>query len=365
MSNPAVKRSKVYLYGFIIWTSWIIFYTIVLKIQTNNDWLNSVMSSAFTYYIYAILSIGIWFTCKRIPFDSMPIPVLILVHFLLSISYSALWLFLTYGLWYLAEGEQIFTYFDFRLVVGWQFLFGMITYLLIAGIFYTIIYYRHFREKELKEAELLGLTRDAEFKALKMQLNPHFLFNALNSINALVTQNPELSRKMVGRLSELLRISLDSRNEMCVPLKEELDFVHLYLELESIRFGDRMNFEETVDEELHDTDFPAMVLQPLIENAVKYGVAEKRGNGRIQLTIMREGERIACRVMNTVPKHSRSRKSKGSANGTGLQNIRRRLHLLYADRYEFSANYGESESFEVIMKIPINADGPDKSTDRR
>ena len=352
------SRIKPLFYGFLAWTFWIVFYTIVFKFQADIHWGGAFIASANTYYIYAILSIGIWLVCKRIPFDRFPLFMLIGIHFFLSIFVSVLWLSMMYGLWYLAEGEIIFEVIGFRSIIGWQFLFGVITYLLIAGLFYTIIYYRQFREKELKEAELKLLTRDAEFKALKMQINPHFLFNALNSINALVTQDPKEARSVIGQLSDLLRISLETREKRLAPLEEELAFVHLYLDIERVRFGDRMKYEERIDDSLLSLPFPTMVLQPLIENAVKHGIAEKRGKGKITLEIGRRMDRVECFVSNTVS-HARGIKRSSASNGTGLENLRRRLDLLYGAEYSYYAGLKDRIVYEATLSFPEKYDGSD------
>ena len=136
---------------------------------------------------------------------------------------------------------------DVRGVIGWQFLFGMVQCFFVAGIFYTITYYRNLKQKEMEQAELKILTRDAELKALKLQINPHFLFNSLNSINALVTKDGTLARKMISQLSELLRMSLESDDKLLIPLKEELDLLHTYLSIEQVRFGDKMTIKEEID----------------------------------------------------------------------------------------------------------------------
>jgi sensor histidine kinase YesM len=296
----------------------------------------------------------VWFICKRIPFGSLAVSLLLFIHFLLSMFFSVLWLGISYGSWYLYAGQEIFEHVQFSTIIGWQFLFGMITYLLIAGVFYTMIYYKQFREKELRETELKLLTRDAEFKALKAQINPHFLFNSLNSINAFVTQAPKQARHMISRLSDLLRISLENRDKMLVPLKEELDFAHLYLEIEKIRFQDRLVYKEQVDPKLLGFLFPAMVFQPLLENAVKYGIAEKRGKGVIDVSIQRRGENIQCMITNLVSNSLKNRPEKGG-KGTGLDNIRKRLDLIFPGAYDFQTFYHNSNRFTASLSIPLRS----------
>ncbi len=350
ISNRGVHRKSDFLHGFLIWTLWVLFYAVFFKIQTSgHSWVVALISSATSYYPFALLSILIWIICRKIPFGMMPVPVLCIVHFFISIVVSILWLGISFGMWYLAEGKAMLNYAELRAIVGWQFLFGMITYLLIAGIFYTIIYYRQYREKQLEEAELKLLMRDAQLKALKMQIHPHFFFNSLNSINALVTRNPKQAREMIAKVSDLLRLSLESRDKMLVPLREELELARLYLDIERIRFRDRMEVQEEVDDDILDVPFPAMVLQPLLENAVIHGISAHRGKGHIRLTLKSYNHRVYCHVSNTMGKQ----KSERSKRGTGLDNIHRRLDLIYSRHYDFHTFLSESGRFDVKLVIPM------------
>ena len=154
---------------------------------------------------------------------------------------------------------------------------------------------------------------------------------------------------MIAKLSELLRLSLESHEKMLVPLKDELDFAHLYLEIEKIRFSSRMQFNEQVDPCLHGLSFPAMVLQPLLENAVKHGIAGKRGRGEISLILDRMESLIRCVIRNTVVK---GKKSKTVSNGTGLNNIRQRLDLLYGKDYSMESGLTEDGWYETLLLVP-------------
>ncbi len=229
----------------------------------------------------------------------------------------------------------------------------LLLYIMILGVILSFRFYKELKERETAEQMLKTLAVEAKLKGLKSQLNPHFLFNALNSINALVTRNPTLSRKMIAHLSDLLRISLDSHDKLLVPLKNELDFAHVYLEIERIRFGKKMKYLEKVDTKLLDIPFPSMVLQPLLENAVKHGVASSRSGGTIELTIKQEGNVLTCMISNTLRKIKSEEYPKLSKNGTGLANIRQRLNLLYGERYGFKAEYKDKNAFEVILSIPL------------
>jgi LytS/YehU family sensor histidine kinase len=231
-----------------------------------------------------------------------------------------------------------------------------VIYVIMSGLVYAFKFYRELKDKEATEETLRRLAAEIELRGLKSQMNPHFLFNALNSISALVTEDPKQAREMIARLSELLRISLERRDRMLVPLQEELDFARLYLGVEHLRFRDRMDVREKVDPELLGVLFPAMVLQPLLENAVKHGIAKKRGKGIIRLEMKRKDKRIKCLISNTVSE-AMIRNSDTVSNGTGLKNIRQRLDLLYKDEYDLSMGYSGKESFDVHLSLPVKDNG--------
>ena len=338
----------------MLWTFWTLFYAVVMYFQIPEiSAIGALISSMAYHYVYALLSVLIWFLCKKIRFDRMNKLLFIFLHFILANFFSALWLFIVYGSWFLAQGESIFEVVNFKNIVGWQFLSGMTVYFLIAGIFYTIIYYRNFKQKQLAEAELKTLTREAELKALKMQMNPHFLFNSLNSINALVTKDPKLARKMISQLSVLLRVSLETSDKLMIPLQEELRLVHTYLSIEQIRFKDKMVFKEKIDPELLPVPFPAMLLQPLIENAVKYGIASSRRGGAIDLIIEKTGNQIVGTISNSVAETRSSVFSKNGKNGLSLNNIRQRLDRMYGKNYFWEIDRSQKNLFKIIFKLPL------------
>ncbi len=340
--------------AFLIWSGWVLFYAAVMFIQIREiPFWAALIASANYNYTYALLSILIWQICKKISFETSQKFFFILLHFFLAISFSVLWLIIVYGSWYLAEGARIFEQVRIREIIGWQYLFGMVQYFLVAGIFYTILYYRNLKQKEIEQAELKILTRDAELKALKLQMNPHFLFNSLNSINALVTKDPASARKMIAQLSDLLRMSLETHDKLFIPLKEELDLVHTYLAIEQMRFGDKMIFKEDVASELLTKLFPAMLLQPLLENAVKHGIASTRAGGTISLTIKQENRQIVGTVVNETAGVALPKISTSENNGISINNIRQRLDRMYGDKYSWQIDQSEMNQFKVEFKLPL------------
>lgn len=350
----STTKSKAIFWAILLCTIWVLFYALVMYLQIGAIpfWV-ALIASANYNYLFGLVSILIWFLCKKIPFDQTNKMLFFSFHFLSAIFCSALWLFLSYGFWYLSEGERIFKQVDVRAIIGWQFLFGMIQYFFVAGIFYTIIYHRNLKQKEVEQAELKILTRDAELKALKLQMNPHFLFNTLNSINALVTKNPALARKMIAQLSELLRMSLESHDKLLIPLKEELDLVHTYLAIEQMRFGEKMTVREDIDPELLPRPFPAMLLQPLLENAVKHGITNTRKGGTISLSIQKQDRFLVGSVINESHDLNLKATAPTSSNGISLHNIRQRLDRMYGNDYGWQIDQSKTNQFKVEFRLPL------------
>ena len=339
--------------GAAVWLFWMVFYAFFFKFAAMPalPWRAAIASSLGSYIPFAFISLGLWRLVQLLPMDRWPIPVFLGMHFLLSMVVSALWLTLTYGGWALSVGLEGLRRVGVAEFVAWQYLFGMVTYLLVVGIFYTLHYFEQFKEKALREGALLASSREAELKALRMQVNPHFLFNTLNSISAMVTQEPQGAREMIAGLSELFRATLEQGERSLHPLKNELDMVRQYLAIEQVRFGDRLTVQETVAPGLEEAAVPVLLLQPLLENAVKHGVSAHRGPARVGLALSGQDGRLRCRVENSLGEGG----SPSAGAGTGLANLRRRLVLLYGDRFTLESEAVAPDLFRVDLTLPLEA----------
>ena len=345
-------RRRIVWRSFWVWTGWVIFYAAVMDWQLSQiNFAIALFSSASGNYSFALISAGVWYICRHLPADRFPLILFAMLHFVMGNAVSAFWLFINYGGLYLLLGKEGFAYIPLRSFIGWQYLFGIIQYFLVTGIFYTVIYYRNYKEKQLAEAELKLLNRDTQLRALKLQMNPHFLFNTLNSISALVTEDPRLARKMISRLSELLRMSLEHHEEQMVPLETELAFVRTYVSIEQIRFGSRMQFAEKIGDDISPVQpIPAMILQPLVENAIKHGIANSIEGGTITLHLSKRDHTLECEIINPLP--ASWDQQVVVSTGTGLENIRQRLKLLYGENYSFETELVDQKQFIVRMAIP-------------
>jgi len=227
--------------------------------------------------------------------------------------------------------------------LGW----GMYIGTMVWTVVYVRITERHAQQQ--REAKMQLAVRAAELRALEAQINPHFLFNCLNSIRGLVVENPQLAQDMITRFAALLRYNLNHDRQHTVPLSQEAEIVADYLALESVRFEGRLRVEFTVDPEAESVQVPPMILQTLVENALKHGVARRPEGGDVRIHATVADGRLVLRVTNPGELGAHA---EAQTNNTqlGLKNIRERLHLLYGDRASLSLLNG---SGTVVARVEI------------
>lgn len=222
----------------------------------------------------------------------------------------------------------------------------------IVAVALTIQYYQEFRRRQLREAELKAQVAEYELQILKLQLHPHFLFNTLNGISALMTQDVKTAREMMLRLSDLLRIALAHTSAKEVSLHEELDFIEAYLSIEQMRFGARLQVRMQIDPGTLDARIPNMILQPLVENAVRHGIANQRAGGAIEVASARQNGQLLITISNDGPQAT-SNPIEGGSSGLGLGNTRARLLQLYGTAYNLKIHGRPQGGVEVRLEIPF------------
>jgi two-component system, LytTR family, sensor histidine kinase AlgZ len=222
---------------------------------------------------------------------------------------------------------------------------GVLLYMLSTGLHYALLAAETSREAERRAAEARTLAREAELHALRIQINPHFLFNSLHSISALATMDGPRARDMCIRLADFLRSSLGTGDRETIPLREELALARRYLDVEQVRFGARLRVEEEIDPNCEDCAIPPLLLQPLVENAVKHGVAGLVEGGVVRLKAKRAGEGVEIAIENAFDPEMPAQRG----TGLGLTNVRRRIEARYGPgRFEAGA---EDEVFRVRIRI--------------
>jgi LytS/YehU family sensor histidine kinase len=225
---------------------------------------------------------------------------------------------------------------------------GVFIYGLIILTYYLIESLTNLSEKKAKEAQLESLVKETELKMLRSQINPHFLFNSLNSISSLTITDPEKARDMVVKLSEFMRYALSRKDEQPVSLQAELENLRLYLDIEQVRFGDKLTTEENIESNCLDFKIPVMLLQPLYENAVKHGVYESTESVRI----ITQARIIEGYFEITISNNYDSSPSLKRGTGTGLLNVSRRLELFYGKKASIKS-IKENGIYTVSLYIPI------------
>lgn len=220
----------------------------------------------------------------------------------------------------------------------------------LVGVAHALQFYERAKIRERREAELESLLAQARLQALRMQLNPHFLFNTLNSIASLVHEQPQ-AEEMIEALSDLLRLTLGASDRQEVTLREELHFLHRYLLIEQIRFGERLQLDQHVDLAALDVMVPILILQPLVENAIRHGIETQIAPGRIRIAAERAGESLRLEVSDNgrgpVPASNGKLRE-----GVGLSNTRSRLQELYSGRASLVLHPGNDRGFSVEIRLP-------------
>jgi LytS/YehU family sensor histidine kinase len=230
---------------------------------------------------------------------------------------------------------------------------NVVTYWGVLGVCWTIEALRLSRERELRASQLEAQLAGARLERLQTQLHPHFLFNALNSVLPLVFRDREAAALTVSRLEQLLRRSLEADAAQLAPLFRELEFLEIYLEIQKTRFGDRLRVAFDIPAELTAARVPNLILQPLVENAIKHGVSAQPGAGRVAISARREDGMLVLRVRDDGPGLSDLPRPGGS--GVGLANTRERLRQLYGDEQRLDLVNAPEGGLEVSVTLPFSA----------
>jgi LytS/YehU family sensor histidine kinase len=236
---------------------------------------------------------------------------------------------------------------------GNNFLPNLLVYWMVLSIGLISSYYEKFQNERIKASQLDAQLSNARLRALQMQLHPHFLFNTLHSISALVLKNENRDAvKMINRLSELLRLTLDKIETHVLTLEDEIEFTRRYLEIERIRFQDRLTVDMDIDPQALTAEVPTLILQPLVENAMRHGVDSNSGTSRIHIVAHLQNRQVLMEIRDN-GKDPEKIAGHNDAAGLGLKNTRARLSELYGEDYNFNLRRGESGWTIAQIIIPF------------
>jgi signal transduction histidine kinase len=238
----------------------------------------------------------------------------------------------------------------------WQFIMWLgvfICVVIITHSFHTLVsFYRELREKDVLEEKLKTLAAQAELKALRAQINPHFLFNSLNTIASLIASDPSKAEESIERLAEIFRYALTASDKEFVTLKDELEFIESYLEIEKARFGERLQINRDIPPEIMTILIPSLVLQPLVENSIKHG-SDDNGKMSIEIRALRDGSLVRIMVKDTGKGVPDEIKKGLYTAGTGLRNVSERLHRVYGERYGLEIKENMPAGCVALVTIPL------------
>jgi two-component system, LytTR family, sensor histidine kinase AlgZ len=346
-----IKRFGLYLLAWVPLAGILIY---LMAVPGRLGWLDATVLMLPLCLIYQFVCLSAWYSCKSAPIQKSTGQRLWITHVLAAAILSLFWVLLARLLAYGLSGMPAFQGLNIRFASQVPVLFGagFLLYLLSVASHYVILAIEDSNRAEIRVQESSVLARDAELKALKAQVNPHFLFNSLNSISALTSVDPAKAREMCILLAEFLRMTLGLGEKTSVPLSEELSLLHRYLAIEKVRFGARLLMEEDMQQVSHSILLPPLLLQPLVENAITHGIANLPDGGTVRLSGRSHNGRISLAIENTFdPESTPTRKG-----GLGLKNVRERLEARYGEEASMHAS-AENGIFRVDLSFPLDPAG--------
>jgi signal transduction histidine kinase len=362
-SEPSILGSRWFQWVLyiIIWTAVGLFFASYSSLwgrfiyKSPITWDYALKTNLSFYYIWACIAPLVLWLGKRYRFERGTRTISLLVHVPTSLILSTFQLVIAEIVVQSFSPEPLHLFEAFRaiqLTFVVYYHINVLTYWAILGVGYGRQYYRKFRDREIRAAQLEAQLTQAQLRALKMQLHPHFLFNTFNTISSLMHRNVDAADGVLARLGDLLRYSLHNVGVQEVTLREELDFLQRYLEIEQTRFEDRLRVKMSVDPEVLDCMVPNFILQPLVENAVRYAVAPRASGGSVEITAKEVLGQLRLSVIDDGPGLPPGY-DVAANEGIGLRTCRERLQQLYGDEQRLKLSNRSPGGLEVSIIMPI------------
>jgi two-component system, LytTR family, sensor kinase len=361
-SSPLRRRWRWSFY-FLGWTIVGLLFTAPLiagSIAARAIPWSQIVSELLRWYLWAALAPFIFWQAQRFPLERGRIlwrlPINLLFGLFLTLVYTALDLVLRQLLTSVITAYKTNRSFDFSFlrswkeIIAWGVEYNVLVYLAVAGVIHAFLYYDKYRERELKATRLEAQLALVRLEVLKTQLHPHFLFNTLNAISALMHRDVEAADRMIVLLADLLRLSLDQDDRHLVPLRNELEFLERYLAIEKIRFRDRLRVEIDIESSCFAAHVPRLILQPLVENSVRHGIARSSSAGLVAVRARRKGNRLDLSVTDDGPGLPEAAIRR---EGVGLSNTRARLDQIYGTDHRFGLEQAPTGGLLVRIEVPF------------
>ena len=327
---------KIYKIAYLLICSWYAFnYALssIIEWQVFRPYNTSVLWNGLYLFEALCIFVGLtfiysqWLIRNNIVFQITGHIAGLLIYFMLMSYLSYYFDYYLDGLVYFDDWK------DYMMnLLSWDAMRFYDQYIITVAIYYIINYFEHVQLQQKEKSELALKNKEMQLALLKSQINPHFLFNTLNSISTLIASSKEKARKVITQLSDVFRYALESHSGDLVKLSDELDFIENYVKIQQVRFGERLRYVVDLDKDCLNLDVPPMILQPLVENSVKYGIGPKDDGGTINLIIKKVAEGIYFEVTDDGLGMNASKVLDGKSSGVGLKNSDKRLRSIFGRR---------------------------------
>lgn len=355
--NTTLQRTKLspWMIGvgaLLFWTLVGLFFASQIYLRTDNGWVDAARIAMPRWYIWGVLTPLIIWADRLLHLRQKPLGSRLLWHVPLGIFWTMVYMLASLVVegWVWGQTMALDTSFFAR-----HFHWDLLIYGLILGAHIARDYYVELQQRELKATQLEGMLAEARLHTLQTQLHPHFLFNTLNAISAFIEKEPQTARRMMAFLGDLLRSSLDVADRQTITLEEELAFLENYLAIERIRFEDQLTISTDVAPEVLKAQVPSLLLQPLVENAIRHGITTRASVGHIAIQAHRDGDQLVVAVCDNgigLPPGWRLEANKG----LGLSNTVGRLEHLYNGQHVFAIDTAEGGGVCVEVRLPFYTD---------
>ena len=366
-SNPSRTRQLLQRIAaaIAVWTAIGLVFALP-SLAAAGDWRRSLLASLAQWWAWGLLAPVIVMVDQWLPFSGRQPVRRVVAHLFLSLVFTAGYVYLfgaVLSVMRLAPWTRLLDGQLLQNAFRGMFLWSALVYCLIVGVWQAYLYHRRYLSGELCMERLERSFSEARLNALRMQLDPHFLFNALNTISAQVEREPRQARQMIEHLGDLLRFSLENRDRQEVPLIEEMAFLEHYLAIQRIRFGDRLQIETVIDAEVKYALVPCLVVQPLVENAIRHGISSRAAGGRVVVSARRTGDKDA-ELIEIVVADDGVGLPKGwtldGAAGLGLSVTQERIRGLHPESGRLMIRRVRDGGTEAVIRMPLRFGAEDE-----
>lgn len=347
--HPVLSNKVNLAFYSLAWILIISIQTFALVQLFNFNWVYAIVDGMVYGALFYLFGIGLWFFIRFNEFQKQSTFSILIEHTSSLIIIVSIWVIS--GIYLLSaifsDKPEIQ---DFLWeAISWRYLNGFLMYIVLILFYYLNSYYTHMQQRQKKENDLLRTLKDTEINLLRSKLNPHFLFNSLNSLHALIQIQPEKATDMLLELSDYLRFSLNQDYKKLISLDDEMLNLERYLAIETMRFGAKIDFIRTGEADCKEMKIPALILQPLLENAIKYGLQGDVDKVKITFNCHKEQGNLYLELINNFDDKTAHRKG----SGTGLYTVRKRLEILFKQYHLFKVEK-KSNTFSVRLIVPQN-----------